>query len=66
MDSYSGWTEYPAFSFSFNQKVDVTESHIPEFSVSIFLAELEGSLGLWLGVGVVQLISMGVGLLKSI
>ena len=34
MDSYSGWTDYPAFSFSINQEVDVTESYIPEFSVS--------------------------------
>ena len=65
MDSYNGWTVHPAFSFSINQEVDVTESHIPEFSVSIFLAELGGSLGLWLGVGVVQLLSIGVGLLKD-
>ena len=66
MDSYSGWTDYPAFSFSINQEVDVTESYIPEFSVSVFLAELGGSLGLWLGVGVVQLLNIGFGLLKSI
>lgn len=66
MDSYSGWTDNPAFSFSINQEVDVTESYIPEFSVSVFLAELGGSLGLWLGVGVVQLLNIGVGLLKSI
>ena len=64
MDSYSGWADYPGLSFSINQEVDVTESHIPKFSVSKFLAELGGSLGLWLGVGVVQLLSMGVSLLK--
>ena len=42
----------------------MTESYIPEFSVSAFLAELGGSLGLWLGVGAVQLLSIGIGLLK--
>ena len=42
------------------QKVTVTESYIPEFSLSTFFASLGGSLGLWLGVGVVQLLSGGV------
>ena len=58
--------DVPAFSFSIKQQVEVTESYIPEFSVSAFLAELGGSLGLWLGVGAVQLLSIGIGLLKWI
>ena len=41
--------------FTLNQKVEVTESYIPEFSVASFFADLGGSLGLWLGVGAVQL-----------
>ena len=45
------------FSFTLNQKVSVTESYIPEFSLSAFFASLGGSLGLWLGVGAVQLLS---------
>ena len=45
------------------QEVQVTESYIPEFSVSTFLAGLGGSLGLWLGVGAVQLIGVGVSIL---
>ena len=49
-----------------NQQVEVTESYIPEFSVSTFLAGLGGSVGLWLGVGVVQLLNLGVALLFRI
>ena len=53
----------PKFTFSLKQEVEVTEFYIPEFSVSTFLAGLGGSLGLWLGVGAVQLIGVGVGIL---
>ena len=45
-----------------NQNVIVTEAYIPEFSVSTFFASLGGALGLWLGVGAVQLCSSGIGL----
>ena len=54
------------FSFMINQQVEVTESYIPEFSISMFLAGLGGSVGLWLGVGVVQLLNLGVALLFRI
>ena len=55
--------ELPKFKFSMKQEVQVTESYIPEFSISTFLAGMGGSLGLWLGVGAVQLIGIGVGIL---
>ena len=45
-----------------NQEVTITESFIPEFSISSFFADIGGSLGLWLGVGAVQLLSSGLGL----
>ena len=61
MNSFRG--KLPRFTFSLKQEVEVTESYIPEFSVSTFLAGLGGSLGLWLGVGAVQLIGVGVGIL---
>ena len=64
MDHYK--IDYTGFYLSINQELEVTEHYIPEFSVSIFLAELGGSLGLWLGVGAVQLLSMGVGILNWI
>ena len=62
MNSFIG--KLPTFAFSLKQEVEVTESYIPEFSVSTFLAGLGGSLGLWLGVGAVQLIGVGVGILN--
>ena len=64
MDHYK--IDYTGFYLSIYQEVEVTEHYIPGFSVSTFLAELGGSLGLWLGVGAVQLLSMGVGLLNWI
>ena len=36
--------------------VVITESYIPNFSLATFIADLGGSLGLWLGVGVVQIL----------
>ena len=39
-----------------DQNVVTTESYIPNFSLAIFIADLGGSLGLWLGVGVAQIL----------
>ena len=39
-----------------DQKVATTESYIPHFSLATFFADLGGSLGLWLGMGVVQIL----------
>ena len=39
-----------------DQNVVTTEYYIPSFSLAIFIADLGGSLGLWLGVGVVQIL----------
>ena len=52
--------------FTLNQKVEVTESYIPEFSVASFFADLGGSLGLWLGVGAVQLFINGFGIVSHL
>ena len=41
--------------FAINQKVSTIESYNPPFSLPTFIADLGGSLGLWLGVGVVQI-----------
>ena len=46
--------------------MDVTEYYYQEFSVAEFLSNVGGSLGLWLGVGVVQIgAEMGKGFKKK-
>ena len=47
---------FSSLSFTLNQRVTVTESYIPAFSLTNFFTQLGGSLGLWLGVGTVQLL----------
>ena len=58
-----GDKNYSSFSLMYDQKVTITESYIPAFSISIFFVSLVESLGLWLGVGAVQLINSGIGVL---
>ena len=56
--SYSGVEKHPNFShfyLFFDQTVDITEYYYPEFSLADFLSTIGGILGLWLGVGVVQI-----------
>ena len=40
---------------TFDQTVTVTESFYPSLSFTKLFADLGGSLGLWLGVGVLQM-----------
>ena len=47
--------EYSTIHLAMEQDVEVTEYYFPEFSLSNFLSNLGGILGLWLGVGVMQL-----------
>ena len=46
------------FDMTFDQTVTITESFYPSPSFTRLFAELGGSLGLWLGVGAVQLFSL--------
>ena len=39
----------------FDQTVDVTEYYYPQFSLTDFLSNVGGCLGLWLGLGVIQM-----------
>ena len=50
----------------FNDEVTITEYYVPEFSISTFVADLGGLLGLWLGVGAVQIFASGVDIMKWI
>ena len=51
------------FDLTFEQDVEVLEYFYPEFSISTFLSNLGGTLGLWLGVGVLQVGGYGALLL---
>ena len=42
------------FQLQFEKSVDITEFYYPEFSITDFLTNIGGSLGLWLGLGVLQ------------
>ena len=50
----------------FDDEVTITEYYVPEFSISTFVANLGGSLGLWLGVGAVQIFGTGVDIMAWI
>ena len=51
-------------SIIFDQVVNIQESIFPPPSLSTLLADLGGCLGLWLGVGIVQLCINGLNLIK--
>ena len=48
---------YSAIFLTFDKTVTITETRFPRVDVAKLFADLGGSLGLWLGVGIVQLIS---------
>ena len=43
---------------TFSSKVFVTETDFAKFTISSFLSEVGGSMGLWLGLGVVQVLEL--------
>ena len=57
IDSLNEFNNNSWVIFSIDQKVKTKEFYFPHFSPETFLAELGGSLGLWLGVGAVQILS---------
>ena len=48
------------FDFTLDQTVTVTEAFYPKFSLLDFLSKTGGAVGLWLGLGMVQLVKYGV------
>ena len=49
---------------SFDQNVAITEFFYPSFSPLAFLTMTGGALGLWLGIGILQILNAGVSCLK--
>ena len=47
------------FDLTLDQIVTVTESFYPSFSLLEFLTMMGGAVGLWLGMGVVQMVHVG-------
>ena len=61
------WEEYPAaIVLSFDQTVKVTESFYPSLSLTDLCANLGGSLGLWLGIGLLQIFFYAVDLVDYV
>ena len=55
--SYQSQENETTFDLTMDQEVTVTESFYPPFSPLTFFTVMGGALGLWLGVGVVQVVS---------
>ena len=51
---------------TFSNKVAITVTYFPKFSIASFMSELGGSMGMWLGLGVVQTMEKMVSLVCRI
>ena len=61
------WKDYgTAFIITLHQTVSITESFYLTPSLSTLFASLGGSLGLWLGVGLLQICFLSMDVLKYI
>ena len=60
------FTDHSALIFTFSDVVMVTHTGFPAFSLAQELATLGGSMGLWLGLGVLQVLEILVKLLLAV
>ena len=56
-------TDFSMIDITFRQRVTITRSFYPSINYSLLLPNIGGTLGLWLGVGVVQLYSHTIDIL---
>ena len=67
IESSKKWKEFDSsFEITFDQTVRVTESFYPSQSISTLFVDLGGSLGLWLGLGILQLSVNVIEFIKNI
>ena len=67
IESSKKWKEFnSSFEITFDQTVRITESFYPSPSISTLFADLGGSLGLWLGIGILQLSVNVIDFIKNI
>ena len=61
------WEGYPTnFIIGFDQVVSITEAFYPPLSFSKILTDIGGTLGFWLGIGLMQICSNLVNFMKHV
>ena len=58
MITSTSWSNTSSIVFSFNQIIKLERIGFAEFHFPSFLVDLGGSIGLWLGLGVVQMLEL--------
>ena len=66
MITSTSWNETSSIVFSFNPNLQLERIGFAEFNFPAFLADLGGSLGLWLGLGVVQMLELIINISRMI
>ena len=64
--TWKGSDYCPILKLSFDQTVHITESLYPSVSFPMLFSNLGGSLGFWLGVGLLQICFLAVDFIKYI
>ena len=58
------FSKYPKIELTFEKSILVTKTFYPSISLTKMFSGLGGALGLWLGVGILQLFANGVDIFR--